>query len=110
MGYRIRDYGTYKGVRIFRDYNVIDSEQIYIGNGQGCSTFWFKSVPEAKKFIDRYRDKIEVTDIGCVAGLIPPEICHDCKGHYSWGSKQWQEATRDNCSDYKERLKGQPSK
>ncbi|GAI18589.1 unnamed protein product, partial [marine sediment metagenome] len=84
MGHNIRDYGSYEGVPVFRDSNVVDNEQVYIGNGQGCSTFCFKSVPEAKKFIDRYRDKIEVTDIASVTGLIPLEICQTCRGHYSY--------------------------
>ena len=35
----VRYYGTYKGVPIFRDYNVADNKQVYIGNGQGCDTF-----------------------------------------------------------------------
>jgi len=101
----IRDYGDYKGIPVFRDYNVADAEKVYIGNGQGCSTFWFRSVPEAKRFIDKYKDKIKVTDIGSVTGLIPPEICQTCKGHYSYQSPEWQKATRDNCQDYKEKLK-----
>jgi hypothetical protein len=105
MGHHIRDYGNYKGVPIFRDCNVVDGEQVYIGNGQGCRTFWFSSVPEAKRFIDKLRDRIVITDSGGVTGLIHDEICKACKGHYSWGSPEWEKALRDNCRDYKEKLK-----
>ena len=101
----IKDYKNYKGILISRDYDVIDSEQVYIGNGQGCHTFWFKSVSEAKEFIDHYRDKIKVTDLGCIMGIIPREVCQTCQRHYSFGSKDWNGATRDNCQDVKESLK-----
>ena len=60
---RIKEYKPYKGVAIFRDYNVY-GEQVYIGNGQGCDTFWFRSVDEAKKFIDYFRDKIILNRVG----------------------------------------------
>jgi len=103
----IKDYGTYKGVPIYQDFNVMDGEQVYIGNGQGCRTFWFKSVPEAKRFIDCYREQMKITNLGGVMGLIPSELCRTCKGHYSWGSPNWKRARRDNCEDYKEQLKGE---
>jgi hypothetical protein len=101
----IRDYGDYNGVPIFRDKNVLDDEQVYIGNGQGCSTFWFSTVPEAKRFIDAYKERIVLTKIQRVTGLIPPELCQECKCHYSYGSPEWHKATRDNCEDYKNELK-----
>lgn len=105
MTHKIKNYNSYKGVPIFRDLDIVDGEQVYIGNGQGCGTFWFSSVPEAKGFIDRYRDKMVVTDLGSVTGLIPSEICEGCKGHYSYSSKEWQKATENNCRDHKLFLK-----
>jgi len=41
---KIKEYKPYKGIMIFRDFNVVDGEQFYIGNGQGCGTFWFKNI------------------------------------------------------------------
>jgi len=102
---KIKDYNSYKGVPIFRDFNVVDGEQVYIGDGQGCGTFWFSSVPEAKKFINRYQNLIKVIGIG----LIPKPICQSCKGHYSYDTPQWKQATRDNCEDFKEALKKEVS-
>jgi hypothetical protein len=95
----IIDYSSYKGLLISRDTNVADGEQVYIGNGQGCNTFWFKSVSEAKNFIDYYCSEFGVLD------LIPRELCEDCRGHYSYQSAEWKRATRENCHDFKEALK-----
>lgn len=89
---------------IFRDFNVVDGEQVYIGNGQGCGTFWFKNVGEAGRFIDKYRNEMDVTLLGDVS-LIPGEICRKCKGHYSWGTPEWKKASDYVCRDYKEKLK-----
>lgn len=105
MSHKITDYKAYKGVPLFRDYNVCDGEQVYIGNGQGCRTFWFKTVQEAKDFIDHHRDTMTITDLGCVMGLIPKEVCLNCKGHYSFGSPEWHKAERENCQDIKELIK-----
>jgi len=96
----IIEYDSYNGVPISRDTDVVDGEQVYIGDGQGCRTFWFRSVGEAKHFIERY-----VTQFGDITGLIPKELCQDCKGHYSYQSEDWQKATREDCVDYKEELK-----
>jgi len=106
----IRAYNYYKDIPISRDYDVVDGEQVYIGNGQECHTLWFKSVPEAKKFIDRYRGRMDITEGLLGLGLIPRKICQGCKGHYSFKSAEWQKATRDNCEDYKQELKRVVSK
>ena len=100
----IRMYKPYKGVSILRDTNVV-GEQVYIGNGQGCGTFWFKNARDAKKFIDAYRDKMEVTNYGAVWGLIPKELCENCKGHYSYGTPEWKKAKDWNCFKFKEQMK-----
>jgi len=105
MGHNIRDYGKYKNVPIYRDYNIANGEQVYIGNGQGCSTFWFKNVQDARRFIDRHRDKIKLTNSGSVYGLIPNKLCRGCKGHYTYGSNEWKKAKENNCFQFKEELK-----
>jgi len=92
-------------VPIFKDNNVVDDEPFYIGNGQGCGTFWFRNVEEAKKFIETHRDKIKLTDLGIVRGLIPKELCKNCKNNYSYGTDRWKRAKSNNCFDYKEQLK-----
>lgn len=105
MGHNIRDWGAHEGVPISQDYNVADGEQVYIGNGQGCGTFWFRDTQEAKRFIDAYRERIKVTDLGCVTGLIPKALCEGCRGHYSHGTPKWKRAKDWNCHGFKEQLK-----
>ena len=102
---RIQAYSDYKGVPLSRDFNVADGEQVYIGNGQGCNTLWFKNVGEAYAFIDRYEKKIKVSNGGYVSGLIPKKVCHECRGSYSFSSRAWKRRTRENCSDVKKKLK-----
>ena len=102
MGHKIQDFGDYKGVPTFKDFNVADGEQVYIGNGQGCATLWFGTVGEARAFIDKYEKRIKYTN---GRGLIPRRICKECKGHYSFNTKKWKNAPRDNCSDVKQQLK-----
>ncbi len=101
---KIKSYPEYKGVFISKDYNVYD-ERVYIGNGQGCSTFWFKDAKDARKFIDRYEKKIKISNCGHVSGLIPKKLCLDCKCHYSYGTKKWQKVKDYNCKSFKEELK-----
>lgn len=104
---RIKTYKEYKGVLISKDYNIADNEQVYIGNGQGCSTFWFKDIEEARKFIDKYKSKIEVWDTRIIGGLIPKKLCLNCKCHYSYQTKKWYKAKDFNCRAFKEELKKQ---
>ena len=105
MAHGIREYAPYKGVRIFRDFNVADEEQVYIGNGQGCRTFWFRTVEEARRFIDAHRGRMKVTQSGSVRGLIPRELCENCKNHYSYKTPEWRGARAWNCREYKQRMK-----
>ena len=102
----VRYYGTYKGVPIFRDYNVADDRQVYIGNGQGCDTFWFRSVKEAKKFIDKYRDKLKCDENGREPGLglIPRELCERCQCHYSAFTEEFKKFKPHVCEELKEKL------
>ena len=97
---RIRSYPKYKEVMIFKDYDI-DGQQIYIGNGQGCSTFWFDNLEKVKKFIDKNAKKIEITDLGCINGLIPKKLCKNCKCYYSYGTKKWADAKDYNCKKFK---------
>lgn len=98
------EYPFYKGVAISRDTNIVDGEQVYLGNGQGCGTFWFEDVKEARKFILMFRPVIEVYDTGCV-DIVPEKICKRCKGHYSFGSKEWKKAKERACKIFKKNMK-----
>ena len=102
----IVQYTDYKGVIISRDTHVY-GQQIYLGNGQGCNTFWFKNVDGAKRFIDKHIEKIEVGIFGSLSGLIPPALCQDCQNHYSFQTKERFNAKPTNCFDYKEQLKAE---
>ena len=101
---KIRDYGVYKGVPISRDYSVGDERQVYIGNGQGCSTFWFKSVDEARKFIDHYENQIIIDRAEHVKGLIPESLCKQCQNHYSAFSEEYKKYPPHACKMVKEEL------
>jgi len=105
MGHKIRVYRPFRGIPIFRDYNVVDGEQVYIGNGQGCGTCWFRNVREARKFIEHFKDRIKVDELGHVTGLIPTSMCLECKNHYSYGTEGWRNASENNCFEFKENLK-----
>lgn len=100
----IKEYGPYKGVPIFRDSNI-GSEAVYLGNGQHCSTFFFKSVQRARKFIDHHEDGIKVQRQGHVKDLIPEELCQDCKNRYPHGTPEHSKAKQFNCKKHKKTLK-----
>ena len=100
---KIRDYKPYKGVPISRNFSVAGEEQVYLGYGINCGTFWFRTVKEARKFIDKYRDKINPEKHGL--GLIPEELCKKCQHHYSFGTKEWEMYPPHACKEFKERLK-----
>lgn len=102
---KIRDYKPYKNIPIAKDYSVADDEKVFIGNGIGCHTFWFKTVKDAKRFIDKHIDKIKVSEDSSITGLIPTEICKKCKCHYSYGSKEWEEYPSYACKELKRQLK-----
>jgi len=102
--HKIKTYKKHKGVPIFRDYNIVDGEQVYIGNGQGCGTFWFRDVKEARKFIDKFREEMDIDHIGGVS-LILGKLCIKCRSYYSYGTKEWKKAKDRVCEEYKEELK-----
>ncbi len=101
---KIRDYGAYKGVLISWDYSIGDERQVYIGNGQGCHTFWFRDVDEARKFIDYYEDRIFVDKVEHVRGLIPESLCNQCQNRYSAFSKEYKKYPPHACKELKEEL------
>jgi len=98
---KIRCYGEYRGVPIYRSYSVA-GEQVYLGNGQGCDTFWFRSVEDARRFIDAYIDTIKSDKKGL--GLIPVELCKNCRCHYPYGTPEWQRTKDWNCFKFKQEL------
>ena len=104
----IRDYRKYTGVRISQDSSIY-KEQMYLGNGQGCGTFWFKDLKEARIFIDEFRDKIKITGFEHV-DIVPEELCKKCKCHYSFETKEWKKAKDYACKDYKKKLKKEANK
>ncbi len=80
----IIDYGN----DIHKDTNVY-GENVYIGNGQGCGTFWFKSVEHARKYLDRF-------------GMpkIPKVLCEKCSCHYSYGTREYKKYPEYNCNEF----------
>jgi len=100
---KIKSCGEYCGIPINIDYSIKEPEKVFIGNGIGCHTFWFESVAHAKAFIDYYKDKINPEAFGL--GLIPKEVCQECRNHYRYGTKEWREAKPNNCESLKKRLK-----
>ena len=90
---------AYKGIPINRDHGVL-GEQVYIGNGQNCGTFWFASVGEVKKFIDAYRIHPDKHGLG----LIPEDLCKHCQCHYSAFTEEYRKYQPFACRGYKKRL------
>ncbi len=85
------DYGD----GIFRDTNIVDEANVYIGeNGQGCSTVWFKSVPDARMAYENndYREPD-----GSDAGL-----CEQCACHYSASDPKQKGKPFHACTDWKD--------
>ena len=100
---KIKNCGEYYGVPINIDYSIQEPEKVFIGNGIGCHTFWFESVAHAKAFIEHYKDRINPKEAGL--GLIPKEVCLECRNHYRYGTKEWREAKPNNCESLKKQLK-----
>jgi len=98
----IREYKPYRGIPIARDFNVADEQHVFIGNGIGCHTFWFRDVKDAKKFIDKYYSQIRDVDL---KSLIPKSVCEKCQCHYSSFSKEYKKYIPYNCKKWKEMLK-----
>lgn len=78
---------------INRDYNIHD-KNVYFGNGQGCGTIWFKSVPDARKFINEY---------GYLSGF-DSKLCKKCQCHYSIDNKEYNKYSKFACEQWKEQI------
>ncbi|WP_202320375.1 hypothetical protein [Archaeoglobus neptunius] len=98
---KIRNYKPHRGVPISRDLSAY-GKQVYLGNGQGCDTFWFGNIEEARKFIDAFYDRIDVHKKGL--GLILEELCRRCQNHYSPHSKEYRKYKPFACRKFKEEL------
>jgi len=81
---------------ICRDTNVVDERgNVYIETGgQGCNTIWFKTVPQAQKFIDKYGFGLSV----------PKELCLKCQSHYSVNDPKHKFMVDFNCESWKENI------
>lgn len=99
----ILEFKPYKGLELYRATNVY-GEQYYIGNGQGCGTFWFKTLKDAKKFIDHFIDRI--TQKSGHLGLIPESVCSKCQNRYSPAvdPDKYRKYPPHACKELKERL------
>jgi hypothetical protein len=76
---------------IHKDTNVY-GDNVYIGNGQGCSTIWFPSVSIAKKAFQKD---------GIMRGYLLAD-CTKCQCHYSYSSKEYHKFEPHVCREAKE--------
>jgi len=81
---------------IKKDLNVY-GDNVYLGNGQGCDTIWFKTVPQARKALER--DGIKTGHDLC--------DCSKCGCHYSFQSPGWKKYPQHACSAAKEEYANQ---
>jgi len=78
---------------IHRDWGVL-SPNVYAGDGQGCATIWFHSIPEAREAIVNNGNVIPT---GKDAGL-----CEQCRGSCSFSDiEEWKRRDDFLCSVYK---------
>lgn len=86
------------GNGIFRNTNVIGGN-VYLSpldGAQSCDTLWFKTVKQAKQFVEKY---------GLINGH-EAGVCNQCKCHYSYGTKEWTNAPFDYaCKRWKKKIK-----
>lgn len=78
----------------YRDTNI-SGDQVFYSPGQGCGTIWFKTVKEARKFVNEYED-ISGSDLG---------LCEKCRNHYSSSSKEYNFFPENVCHEAIEALK-----
>ena len=79
---------------ICRDTNVSDEANVYFGNGQGCGTVWFKSVPDVRI---AYKNNDDNEPDGHQA-----KLCEQCACHYSIADPQQKGKPFHACTDWKE--------
>jgi hypothetical protein len=80
---------------IHKDLSVLDPYNVYIGNGYGCGTIWFKNVKAARKALDKDgiktgRDLVDCKKCACKYSLYSKEhkeypvyLCFDAKEAYA---------------------------
>lgn len=90
----IIDYDNGDGIGISKDTNVC-GDNVYIENGQGCGTIWFKNVKEATEFLKKY---------GMISGL-DSGLCKECSCHYSIADKNHKKYPKFACRHWKEGIK-----
>lgn len=84
---------------IARDFNVL-GDNVYMDNGQGCDTIWFKSVPECRKFLKNNGWRYNFS--GRYSGL-----CNCCRCHYSITDPEYQKLEDFMCHKWKEDIKAE---
>jgi len=82
---------------LHRDTNVFRNN-VYAGNGQGCNTVWYSSVPYARQLIKH---------LGFTPDGRQAKLCSLCKCHHSHGNKEWTDAPYEYaCKEWKEIISG----
>jgi len=81
---------------INRDSNVY-GDNVYLGNGQGCGTIWFKNVKSARKALsqDGIKTDSDLAD------------CTKCSCRYSHGTKEWKKYPEYLCHPLKKQYANQ---
>jgi hypothetical protein len=92
---RVRETMTiiyYEGDSIFRDTNICDDHNVYLSNGQGCGTIWFKTVGQARGALEKdgIKDGRDLFD------------CSKCACHYSASDKKQKNYPFHACTEAKE--------
>ena len=79
---------------IYRNWDV-SGDNVYFTEGESCGTIWFKSVPEARRFI-LMKEDISGHDSGW---------CANCQNNYAFGSEEHFVYPPNACARWKERMK-----
>ncbi len=79
---------------ICRDTNV-SKDQVYVDNGQGCSTVWYKSVPACRALLKNLGRSPDGRDI---------ELCLVCGCSYSITEKGYDMYPQHVCKKYKDSI------
>lgn len=77
---------------ISKDTNVFGAN-VYLTSGQGCSTIWFETVPQARKALKRDGIKTGKDLVDCTK----------CNCHYSYGTREYRKYPPHLCGDAKEK-------
>lgn len=91
----IREYND----DIARDFAVL-GDNVYMDNGQGCGTIWFKTVPECREFYKRigWRNTFSGRDSG---------LCNCCRCSKSYGTPEYNKLEDFMCHKWKEDIKAE---